>query len=168
MAKAGNKSAQWSAGIAGAVTYNELENTTSASLRESTVTGAKKVAVQGLAAGLQVSVALGVAVNASADQDKAASAAGSVSISDVSNKVESAIEDSAVEGPAAGPDRVLDVIAYDRTTIGTGGGSLIVGGKRRIRRCGDLQQHSQHCRRTHQTALHHCLRFCSGSWFDCL
>lgn len=129
LAKAGNKSAQWSAGVAGAVTYNELRNTTSASLRESTVTGAKKVAVQGLAAGLQVSVALGVAVNASADQEKAASAAGSVSISDVSNKVESAIEDSTVEGPSKGPNRALDVVAYDRTTIGTGGGSLVAGGK---------------------------------------
>lgn len=132
LAKAKNQSSEWSAGIAGSLAVNVLGNTTSAYLENSTVTDANDVFVRALAGGQQVAVALGTALNLSADKETAGAAAGSVSVSLTENKVSSFVDSSTVTGQSSDPDgtdRKLDVIAYDRTRILTGGGSLIGGGK---------------------------------------
>ncbi len=130
LTRANNSSSKWSAGIAGSLSINDLANTTEAYIKRATVTNAKDVSVTALAGGEQLSMAIGVAVNASANQKKAASAAGSVSISKTENKVSARIEDSTkLTGQAAGAAREVNVTAYDRIKLGTGGGSLVAGGK---------------------------------------
>jgi hypothetical protein len=74
-------SSSFSAGIAGSVAVNDLTNSTTAYVKDATVTGAQDVSVDALAGGDQLAVAIGAAVNASADQTKAGEAAGSVSVS---------------------------------------------------------------------------------------
>ncbi len=132
LVRAKNPSTKFSAALAGSVAVNDLANTSSAYIKDSTVTGADDIAVNALSGGEQLAIAIGAAVNSSAKKDKAASAAGSVSVSLTDNTVESYIEDSDIKGKGglSGVDlRNLDLIAYDRTLLGTGGGSLIAGGK---------------------------------------
>jgi riboflavin synthase len=129
LVRANAPSSERSAGLAGSVAVNNLTNSTTASVKDSTVTGADDVAVNALAGGEQLAVAIGAAVNASGKQDSAASAAGSVSISLANNTVSAGIEDTTVTGDAAATNRNLGVVAYDRTKLGTGGGSLVAGGK---------------------------------------
>ena len=61
-------------------------------------------------------------MNASAKEETAASAAGSVSVNMVSNDVTSIVETSGIEGHGGETDSSLEITAYDRTTVGTGGG----------------------------------------------
>ena len=130
LARANNPSSEWSAAIAGAFALNQLHNTTSAAIGGSQVTGAKSVAVRALASGQEVAVALGTSVNLSeANPDHAGTAAGSVSVNLVENEIISLVESSTITGQDSGLDRSFDVVAYDRTRVGTGGGSLLGGGK---------------------------------------
>jgi filamentous hemagglutinin family protein len=129
LSKAKNPSSEFSAGIAGSVAWNDLQNQTAAQMSGTMVTGAKTAAVQALAGGQQVAVAVGLGVNASAKEETAASAAGSVSVNMVSNDVTSIVETSRIEGHGGETDSSLEITAYDRTTVGTGGGSLMAGGK---------------------------------------
>ncbi|MBO8141511.1 MAG: leukotoxin LktA family filamentous adhesin [Firmicutes bacterium] len=129
LAMAKNQSTSFSGGIAGAIGFNDLKNDTVALVRGATVTGARGVLVQALAGGDQYAIALGLAVNASADKDKAAEAAGSVSVSMTENAVEAGIETSDVTGVGSEDAGDVAVVAYDRTLLATGGGSLVAGGK---------------------------------------
>ncbi len=121
------KNAKWSAAIAGSVSLNNIDNTTEAYIQNATVTDAKDVSVTALTGGEQLAVAIGAEVNASADQEKAGSAAGSVSVSLAKNKTSARIEDSHVSGNVASMG-TLAVASYDKLKIGTGGGSLVAGG----------------------------------------
>ncbi|WP_186426542.1 leukotoxin LktA family filamentous adhesin [Cupriavidus metallidurans] len=127
LTRANAQSSRGSAAIAGALALNDLANTTEATLHNARVTDATRVDVMALSGGEQLSVALGLAVNASADQSKAASAAGSVSVSTARNAVRATVDDSTITGQAHRTD--VDVLAYDRTTLGTGGGALLGGGR---------------------------------------
>jgi filamentous hemagglutinin family protein len=129
LARANNPSSTWSAGVAGSVSVNLVDNATEALVRNSSVTNAQDVSVIALAGGEQLAVALGLAVNLSADQSKAGSAAGSVSVSQATNTVSARVEDSTLTGQSSGSGRELNVVAYDRLKLGTGGGSLVAGGK---------------------------------------
>ena len=129
LTRAKNPSSNFSAGIAGSIAWNDLNNETAARMLNTKAAGAQDIAVQALAGGQQVAVALGLGVNESADRDTAASAAGSVSVNTVTNRVTSTVEDSELVGQDGESNRHLDITAYDRTKVGTGGGSLIAGGK---------------------------------------
>ncbi len=126
LVRANAPSVKRSAAFAGAVTYNDLDNDTSAYIDTSDISDARDVDVVALEGGEQLSVAIGASVNSSADQSKAGSAAGSVSISKTSNSANAYVKDSTVQGNGNGN---LNVIAYDRTYLGTGAGSLFAGGK---------------------------------------
>lgn len=127
LTRANADSSKASAAIAGAVAVNDLGNDTQAVVANTQVTGAGGVGVSALSGGEQLAIALGVAVNASADQSRAASAAGSVSYSTASNTVRAAIEGGSIAGDDARAD--LQVVAYDNTLLGTGGGALLGGGR---------------------------------------
>jgi filamentous hemagglutinin family protein len=130
LTRANAPSSKRSAAFAGAVTVNIVDNDTSAYIEDSVVTHVKDVNLLALEGGEQLSVAIGAAVNASADKNKAASVAGSVSISQTDNSVNAYIKNSTVLGNNDGADRGnMNIIAYDRTKLGTGAGSLFAGGK---------------------------------------
>lgn len=96
------------------------------------VNGAHDLYVQALAGGEQLAVAIGMTVDIGA-APKSFSAVGSASITlaqtddndETKNKTEAVVEDSTITGEA-GSDRNMEVTAYNRTYIGTGGGSLTV------------------------------------------
>lgn len=125
LVRANAKTSERSGGFAGALAVNDLENETLAYLQDSEVLNAADVQVLALAGGEQLAVAIGAAINASAQQDKAASAAGSVSVSLTDNRIAAYAKDAQISGDGTGD---LDLIAYDRTRLSTGGGSLIIGG----------------------------------------
>ncbi|MEH6446127.1 MAG: hypothetical protein V7784_19710, partial [Oceanospirillaceae bacterium] len=127
LTRANAPSAKRSAAFAGAVTVNVLGNDTSAYIDSSLVTNVNDVDVIALEGGEQLSIAIGAAVNASAKKSSAASVAGSVSVSEVENTVRAYIKDSTLNAPGSGNQ--LNVVAYDRTKLGTGAGSLFAGGK---------------------------------------
>lgn len=125
LVRANAKSSERSGGFAGALAVNDLENDTLAYLEDTQVLDSADAQILALAGGEQLAIAIGAAINASAEQDKAASAAGSVSVSLTENRVAAYAQDTTLSGDGSGD---LDLIAYDRTRLGTGGGSLIVGG----------------------------------------
>ncbi len=130
LVRANNSSSKFSAGVAGSLAVNVLQNSTTAGVKNSALSGVADADVFALAGGEQIAVALGVAVNASKEQENGASAAGSVSVSVADNSVGAEIRGSTVEGVAESEQRGnLDVVAYDRSRLGTGGGSLLAGGK---------------------------------------
>jgi filamentous hemagglutinin family protein len=129
LTRANNPSSTFSAGAAGSVAVNLIGNTTEAYIKDTEVTDAQDVSVTALAGGEQLAVAIGAAVNASAKQDKAASFAGSVSLSSTNNTVSARVENATLTGQLTGAEQALNVNAYDRIKLGTGGGSLVAGGK---------------------------------------
>ncbi|MDO9281267.1 MAG: leukotoxin LktA family filamentous adhesin [Methylotenera sp.] len=129
LTRANNSSSTFNAGAAGSVSVNLIGNTTEAYIKDAEVTDAQDVSVTALAGGEQLAVAIGAAVNASAKQDKAATFAGSVSVSSTNNTVSARVENSTLTGQPAGVAQALNVNAYDRIKLGTGGGSLTAGGK---------------------------------------
>lgn len=118
-----------SAAIAGAAAVNDLANTTHARLTDSQLDQLGRTDVQAMAAGDQLAIGIGAAVNASANGQKAGSAAGSVSVSMTGNQVVAAVGRSLLTGRSGAGAPDLGVLAFDRARLGTGGGSLVAGGK---------------------------------------
>ena len=81
LVRANNKSTEWSAGVAGSVAVNVINNKTEAAIVNSTVNEARDVDVYALIGGENLAVALGTALNVSSDQSTAGEAAGSASVS---------------------------------------------------------------------------------------
>lgn len=131
LTRARNSSQKGSAGITGSVSVNLIGNTVESVLRDATVTNANDVEVQALAGGEQLSIAIGAAIDASSAQskEKSLSATGSLSLSWVDNTVSATIDHGAITGEATATGRDAHVTAYNRTFIGTGGGTLSVGAK---------------------------------------
>ena len=123
-------------GVAGSVAVNVIGNGTQAWLKDSTVSNAGDVTVQALSGGEQLAVALGMAVDASKGPsvEKSDSFVGSLSLTlaktdvngDSKNNTVAKIDNATVTGNVATTGRDVDVTAYSRTFIGTGGGSLSV------------------------------------------
>ena len=123
-------------GVAGSVAVNSIGNGTQAWLKDSSVSSTGDVTVQALSGGEQLAVALGMAVDASKGPSvtKSDSFVGSLSLTlaqtdakgDSKNKTIAKIDHSTITGKIASSDRNIDVTAYNRTFIGTGGGSLTV------------------------------------------
>src|SRR5690606_38772370 len=76
----------------------------------------------------QVSVALGLAVNTESGGVDA-SVAGSVSVSHTRNQTAATLEEAVINSEQGVNGDQLQVLAYDRTYLGTGGGTLTYGGK---------------------------------------
>lgn len=123
-------------GVAGSVAVNSIGNGTEAWLKDSNVSNAGDVTVQALSGGEQLAIALGMSVDASkgAAVTKSDSFVGSLSLTlaqtddngDSKNKTVAKIDNATVTGNTATAGRDVDVTAYNRTYIGTGGGSLSV------------------------------------------
>ncbi len=119
---ASNPSSESSAGIAGAVAFSLINNTTSAYIDTSTLSDTGAVNVNALAGGFEVSVGLGLAVNTSSSEDNISSAV-SLSLPEDTNTTSAYIEDSTVTGASTSTSS-MNVTAYDQTLIGVGGGSF--------------------------------------------
>jgi filamentous hemagglutinin family protein len=128
--RANNPGQSKSAAISGSVSVNLIDNMVEGLIEDSTLRNTQDVTVQALAAGEQLSVAIGVAIDASNQQSKSksVSATGSLSLSFIDNAVRAALLGTELTG-AAGAGRTLDVTGYNRMFIGTGGGTLAVGAK---------------------------------------
>jgi hypothetical protein len=112
-----------------------------AAIRNSTVTGTDSVSVHAAKAGENLAIGVGLNVNASSPTTSSWQATGSVSVTlsdttsatddtgDTKNRVIATIENSTVTGQAGDTGRAVDVAAYNRTQLGTGAGSLAIGGK---------------------------------------
>ncbi len=85
-----------SAAIAGAVAINISGNATRAYADNSIISDARSFSALALSGGEQTSVGIGLAINQSADKDKAASAAGSVSIAVVTDLVDAHVSGSTI------------------------------------------------------------------------
>ena len=132
--RANNPETTKTVGVAGSVAVNSIGNGTQAWLKDSTVTDAGDVTVQALSGGEQLAIALGMAVDATtaSTQTKSDSFVGSLSLTlaqtddndDSKNKTIAKIDNTDITGKAGETGRDVDVTAYNRTYIGTGGGSL--------------------------------------------
>ncbi len=116
-----------SVAFAGSVAYNRVENQTLGAITDSVVGLADEVVVQALSGGEQLSVAIGLAVNASSNTQKAYSSAGSVSVTESANTTDATVEDSEINAQTSGQE--VSITAYDKTDIGTGAGALFAGGR---------------------------------------
>ena len=116
-------------GAAGAIGLNIINNSTTAFIRDSSIETADDVEVAALSSGDQIAVGIGLAVNASANKDKAGEAAGSISVNLALNDAVASVEDSVIVGRTEAFARTLSVTAYDKTRLATGAGSAIYGGK---------------------------------------
>ena len=116
-------------GIAGSFALNDLANDTTAYITNSTVGGTQNIAVNALTGGEQLAIALGANVNNSDSQTKSAGLAGSVSMNTTKNTVDAHIDNGTTLTASQNTDSNLSIIAYDQTKLGTGGGSLLSGGR---------------------------------------
>jgi filamentous hemagglutinin family protein len=121
---AGAPSSGGSAGVAGALALGGSENATLAYISDSTFDDVRNVAVQALAGGGYTVAAVGL--TASDDSNALMSIAGSVSVAMIEDSVQARIDDSRIDGTGDGS---LSVIAYRKTEVSIGGGSMGVGGK---------------------------------------
>ena len=127
--RANNPSQNKSAAVTGSVSVNMIDNTVGGLVENADLNDTQDVTVQALAGGEQLSIAIGVAVNASSNQNQSSySLTGSLSLSIIDNTIRAALNSTELTG-AAGSGRALDVTAYNRMFIGTGGGTLAIGGK---------------------------------------
>ena len=127
--RANNPSQTKSAAVTGSVSVNLIDNTVEGLVDNAELVDTGDVTVQALAGGEQLSIAIGVAINASSQsQQNSVSATGSLSLSIIDNMVRAALNSTDLTG-ATGSGRDLDVTAYNRMFIGTGGGTLAFGGK---------------------------------------
>lgn len=122
-----------SAAIAGALAISLSGNATRAYVNDTQISNASAFSALALSGGEETTVALGLALNQSADQSKAASVAGSVSIASITDFVAASVVDSTIVAassitPTYGTNNAT-VAAYQTTDIAIGGGSLYKGGK---------------------------------------
>lgn len=122
-----------SAAIAGALAIGLSGNATRAYVNDSQISSASAFSALALSGGEETTVALALALNQSADQSKAASVAGSVSIASITDFVAASVVDSTIAAassitPTYGSNSAT-VAAYQTTDIAIGGGSLYKGGK---------------------------------------
>jgi hypothetical protein len=123
LAMASNPSVESSAGIAGAIALNVIDNTTTAYIDDSDLTDVNALNVNAIVGGFEVTVGLGLAVNTSSSEDNVAFA-GSISIPVDTNTVSAYVQNSTVTGLSSDTDNSINVTAYDQTLIGVGGGSF--------------------------------------------
>ena len=123
-----NPSTKFSSAIAGAVAIEQSDDDTTAQVLNTTVTGVADEAgafqVQALKSGERTAVATGISMNLSASAS-GLSIVGSVSITHLTDDTQAQVKDSSITGAVAA-STLLDpqVVAYDRSRLGAGGGAL--------------------------------------------
>ncbi|MBL4833669.1 MAG: hypothetical protein JKY26_06800, partial [Pseudomonas sp.] len=130
LAKLGANSPSNQNTIAGAIAYQISFNDALAHIRNSTISNAGDVNVQALHGGELTSVALALAVTSS-NQNTQNSNNGALSISgaQIYDGTSARIDSSSITSNDDGDDS-LEVSAYNNASIGVGGGSLYLGGKK--------------------------------------
>ncbi len=121
-------------GISGSLALNSTGNSAEALLKNSVITDANDVTLQALTGGEQLSVALGMAIDASNGGGAKNSYAlvGSLSLTqsltddndETKNRTVARVVNTSLTGQSGTSGRDLDVTAYNRSYIGTGAGSL--------------------------------------------
>jgi hypothetical protein len=126
-----NASTTFSAAIAGAVAIQDSDDDTTARIVGSSVTDlantASSLVVQAIKSGERTAVATGISANLSKGSTTSVSVVGAASVTTTSDDTLSSIENSTVTGDVANPTATgVQVIAYDRSRMGAGGGALSV------------------------------------------
>lgn len=129
LAMANNASTTFSSAIAGAVAIQRSDDDTSARITGSTITGVADeggaLKVQALKSGERTAVATGLSVNLSKGSSSDLSLVGSVSATATSDDTVASVEGSTLRGQVLAPTALeAQVVAYDRSRIGAGGGAL--------------------------------------------
>lgn len=120
-----------SVAIAGTLGLNLLNADTEADVTGTTLTlddSAAGLGVQALAGGQAVAVGLGLAVNTQAGEQALASVVGSGSVTVGRDQTQALLSGSTVQNTATAATGEAQVLAYDATDIGTGGGAFYSGG----------------------------------------
>lgn len=128
VAAAGSDNTQGSASLAGGVAYGDIQNATTAQLRDSTVQDAGTVTVTARNESEQVNVGLSVGVNASSNQSSAGAGAISATVAMSHNDTAASIVGGSIRG-MSGAAADVDVKAVNASKIANGGGALYAGGK---------------------------------------
>ena len=128
VAAAGSDNTQGSASLAGGVAYGDIQNTTTAQLRDSSVEDAGTVTVTARNESEQVNVGLSVGVNASSNQSSAGAGAISATVAMSHNDTAASIVGGSLRG-MGGAAADVDVKAVNASKIANGGGALYAGGK---------------------------------------
>lgn len=105
-------------------------NETRASIVNSTLTGQGADHVQALSGGDLISVGIGATGQFSVPSTSNYALAGSVSVTQLANVVSATVTNSTLTAASGSTTDLLDVVAYDRTRVGTGGGALTIGGSK--------------------------------------
>ncbi|MBU2047780.1 MAG: hypothetical protein KKH61_02215, partial [Gammaproteobacteria bacterium] len=128
VAAAGSDNTQGSASLAGGVAYGDIQNTTTAQLRDSMVEDAGTITVTARNESEQVNVGLSVGVNASSNQSSAGAGAISATVAMSHNDTAASIVGGTIRG-MSGAAADVDVKAVNASKIANGGGALYAGGK---------------------------------------
>ena len=132
LAMAKNASTTFSAAVAGAVAIQDSDDDTSALIRNNTVVSdladrSGALVVQALKSGERTAVATGISLNLSKGSTTSLSVVGAVSATQTSDDTAAGIDGSTITGEATTPSALgVQVVAYDRSRIGAGGGALSV------------------------------------------
>jgi len=136
LVRANDPNAQSSSAIAGALSLNVVKNTTAAYVDNSQLKNFADLDIAALAGGEQFAIAQGLAMNISssaAAKENSKSVAGSIAVSLLTNTVSAKVSDGSWIGADENAETVnaakLNILAYDHMRLGTGGGSVVTGGK---------------------------------------
>jgi hypothetical protein len=105
-------------------------NETRASIVNSTLTGQGADHVEALSGGDLISVGIGATGQFSKPSSSNYALAGSVSVTKLANVVSATVTGSTLTAASGSTSDLLNVVAYDRTRVGTGGGALTIGGSK--------------------------------------
>jgi filamentous hemagglutinin family protein len=122
---ANNANNKYSVGVTGTVATNTLDNTVNATVEGSQFGVADDFAVHALNGGIQEAVAIGLAINKSAETNAINTAITvAVSSNDVTNNTTALVKNSDYTALGATATNSVEVIAYDNAELGTGGGAM--------------------------------------------
>ncbi|WP_439114113.1 leukotoxin LktA family filamentous adhesin, partial [Hydrogenophaga sp.] len=126
-----NTSDKFTAAIAGAVAVQKSDDDTTARIVNSHISDladqSGSLVLQALKSGERTAVATGISLNLSKGSTTSVSVAGSASVTTTTDDTQASMEGTDVLGNVASPTALgVQVVAYDRSRIGAGGGALSV------------------------------------------
>ena len=132
LTKSANPATSFSATIAGAVAIQKSDDDTTARIVDSTVQdladSADALSVEALKSGERTAAAVGLSMNLSKGSATSLSIVGAVSITESTDDTAASVEGSTISGKATVPTALdAQIVAYDRSRIGAGGGALSLG-----------------------------------------
>ncbi len=131
LSMAKNTSTTFSAAIGGAIAIQKSDDDTRARIVNSTLEDladlASSLVVQAIKSGERTAVATGISASLSKGSTTNMSVAGSASVTTSTDDTRALLENTDVAGDVASPTAMgVQVVAYDRSRIGAGGGALSV------------------------------------------